>query len=44
MLMKGVTLRGLEVFDALADSGSVASAAQSTGLTQPAVSQQLRNL
>ena len=42
--MKGVTLRGLEVFDALADSGSVASAAQSTGLSQPAVSQQLRNL
>ena len=42
--MKGVTLRGLEVFEALAESGSVAVAAQQTGLSQPAVSQQLRNL
>lgn len=44
MLAKGVTLRGLEVFEALAKSGSVAQAAEATGLSQPAVSQQLRNL
>lgn len=43
-MMKGVTLRGLEVFEALAKTGSVAQAAQITGLSQPAVSQQLRNL
>lgn len=44
MLMKGVTLRGLEIFETLAKSGSVAQAAIATGLSQPAVSQQLRNL
>ena len=44
MLNKGVTLRGLEVFEALAATGSVAQAAAATGLSQPAVSQQLRNL
>lgn len=44
MLAKGVTLRGLEVFEALATSGSVAQAARLTGLSQPAVSQQMRNL
>ncbi|MEL7093230.1 MAG: LysR family transcriptional regulator [Pseudomonadota bacterium] len=44
MLSKGVTLRGLEVFEALAATGSVAQAAEVTGLSQPAVSQQLRNL
>ena len=44
MLKKGITLRGLEVFEALAASGSVAEAAQITGLSQPAVSQQMRNL
>lgn len=44
MLNKGVTLRGLEVFEAMANSGSVAQAAERTGLSQPAVSQQLRNL
>lgn len=44
MLMKGVTLRGLEVFEALAETGSVAGAADRTGLSQPAVSQQMRNL
>ncbi|MCJ7871828.1 LysR family transcriptional regulator [Marinovum sp. 2_MG-2023] len=44
MLAKGVTLRGLEVFEALAESGSVAGAARATGLSQPAVSQQMRNL
>ncbi len=42
--MKGVTLRGLEVFEALAASGSVAGASETTGLSQPAVSQQMRNL
>ena len=42
--MKGVTLKGLEVFEALAATGSVAQAAAITGLSQPAVSQQLRNL
>lgn len=44
MLPKGVTLRGLEVFEALAATGSVAQTAALTGLSQPAVSQQLRNL
>lgn len=44
MLPKGLTLRGLEVFEALAATGSVAQAAALTGLSQPAVSQQLRNL
>lgn len=44
MLTKGVTLRGLEVFSALSATGSVAQAAEITGLSQPAVSQQLRNL
>ncbi|MBE1292013.1 MAG: LysR family transcriptional regulator [Rhodobacteraceae bacterium] len=44
MLNKGVTLRGLEVFEALAEYGSVARASEITGLSQPAVSQQIRNL
>lgn len=44
MLIKGVTLRGLEVFEALANTGSVAQTSAITGLSQPAVSQQLRNL
>ncbi|TNF63717.1 MAG: LysR family transcriptional regulator [Rhodobacteraceae bacterium] len=44
MITRGVTLRGLEVFEALAATGSVAQAADLTGLSQPAVSQQLRNL
>tara|TARA_R110002049_G_scaffold137350_2_gene297340 strand:- start:20777 stop:21745 length:969 start_codon:yes stop_codon:yes gene_type:complete len=44
MLKKGVTLRGIEIFEALAQSGSVAQTAQATGLSQPAVSQQMRNL
>ena len=43
-MMKGLTLRGLEVFEALASTGSVAQAASLTGLSQPAVSQQMRNL
>jgi DNA-binding transcriptional LysR family regulator len=44
MLKKGVTLRGLEVFESLAATGSVAQTAEITGLSQPAISQQLRNL
>lgn len=44
MLKKGVTLRGIEVFEALAQNGSVAQTALVTGLSQPAVSQQMRNL
>jgi DNA-binding transcriptional LysR family regulator len=44
MLKKGVTLRGIEVFEALAQTGSVAQTALATGLSQPAVSQQMRNL
>ena len=44
MGLKGVTLRGLEVFEALAATGSVAEAAARTGLSAPAVSQQVRNL
>jgi DNA-binding transcriptional LysR family regulator len=44
MLAKGLSLRGLEVFEALAETGSVAGAAARTGLSQPAVSQQMRNL
>ena len=39
-MIKGVTLRGLEVFEALAATGSVAQAAATTGLSQPAVNQQ----
>ncbi len=44
MLPKGITLRGLEVFEALAASGSVAQSARQTGLSQPAVSQQIKSL
>ena len=44
MFKKGVTLRGIEVFEALARSGSVADTAKLTGLSQPAVSQQMSNL
>ncbi len=44
MLKKGLTLRGLEIFEAVARSGSIAQAAAQTGLSQPAVSQQMRNL
>jgi len=43
-LMKGLTLRGLEVFETLAHTGSVAITAERLGLSAPAVSQQLRNL
>lgn len=44
MIKKGVSLRGIEVFEALADTGSVAATARRTGLSQPSVSQQMRNL
>ena len=44
MIKKGITLRGIEVFEALASRGSVAQAAALTGLSQPAVSQQIGNL
>lgn len=44
MLRKGLTLRGLEVFETLAHTGSVAATAERLGLSAPAVSQQLRNL
>lgn len=43
-LLKGLTLRGLEVFETLAHTGSVAITAERLGLSAPAVSQQLRNL
>ena len=43
-LPKGLTLRGLEVFETLARTGSVAETAERLGLSAPAVSQQLRNL
>ena len=43
-LLKGVTLKGLEVFETLARTGSVAATADRLGLSAPAVSQQLRNL
>ncbi|QBX99425.1 LysR family transcriptional regulator [Rhodophyticola sp. CCM32] len=42
--LKGVSIRGLEVFEALAQTGSVASAADRLGMSAPAVSQQLKNL
>jgi len=44
MIAKGVTLRSLEVFEALASCGSVAQTAKISGLSQPAVSQQLSKL
>jgi len=43
-LLKGLTLRGLVVFETLARTGSVAETADRLGLSAPAVSQQLRNL
>jgi DNA-binding transcriptional LysR family regulator len=43
-LLKGLTLRGLEVFESLARTGSVAATAAELGLSAPAVSQQIRNL
>lgn len=43
-LLKGLTLRGLEVFEALARTGSVAATAAELGMSAPAVSQQMKNL
>jgi DNA-binding transcriptional LysR family regulator len=43
-LNKGLTLRGLEVFETLARSGSVAATAAELGMSAPAVSQQMKNL
>lgn len=43
-LLKGLTLRGLEVFETLARTGSVAETAERLGMSAPAVSQQLKNL
>jgi len=43
-LLKGMTLRGLEVFETLARTGSVAETAAQLGMSAPAVSQQIRNL
>ncbi|MDG4649576.1 LysR family transcriptional regulator [Roseibacterium sp. SDUM158017] len=42
--LKGLTLRGLEVFTSLARTGSVAATASELGLSAPAVSQQMKNL
>ena len=43
-LTKGLTLRGLEVFETLAQTGSVATTAAELGMSAPAVSQQMKNL
>lgn len=43
-LLKGLTLRGLEVFETLARTGSVAATAGELGMSAPAVSQQMKNL
>ena len=41
---RSVTLRGLEVFDELARTGSLHDTARRLGLSPPAASQQLKNL
>ncbi len=43
-LLKGLTLRGLAVFETIARTGSVADTAKSLNMSAPAVSQQLKNL
>ena len=43
-LTKGLTLKGLEVFETLARTGSVAATANEMGMSAPAVSQQMKNL
>lgn len=43
-ITKGLTLRGLEVFETLARTGSVAITAAELGMSAPAVSQQMKNL
>jgi len=44
MLPKDMSLKGLQVFEALARSGSIAQAAAECGLSSPAVSQQVTRL
>ncbi|MCR8724186.1 LysR family transcriptional regulator [Frigidibacter sp. ROC022] len=44
MISKDITLRGLQIFEVVARTGSVAKTAQELGMSLPAVSQQLRNL
>lgn len=43
-ILKGVSIRGLEVFEVLAETGSVGEVARRLELSAPAVSQQLKNL
>jgi DNA-binding transcriptional LysR family regulator len=43
-LLKGITLRGLEVFETLARTGSVTATADHLGMSAPAVSQQIKAL
>lgn len=43
-ILKGVTLKGLEVFEGIARTGSVAATASRLSMSAPAVSQQLKNL
>ncbi len=43
-ILKGVSIRGLEVFETLAQTGSVGEVARRLGMSPPAVSQQLKNL
>ncbi|MAN13285.1 MAG: LysR family transcriptional regulator [Dinoroseobacter sp.] len=43
-ILKGVSIRGLEVFEAMAETGSVGEVAKRLGMSAPAVSQQLKNL
>jgi len=43
-ILKGVTLKGLEVFEGIASTGSVAATAARLSMSAPAVSQQLKNL
>ncbi|WP_102106940.1 LysR family transcriptional regulator [Oceaniglobus roseus] len=44
MIGKGISLRALELFEMVADTGSVARAAERAGLSLPAVSQALKTL
>jgi DNA-binding transcriptional LysR family regulator len=44
ILPKGVSLRALELFDAVAQSGTLAEGARRAGLSLPAASQQISNL
>ena len=44
MLAKGITLRALELFEAIARTGTVADGARAVGLSLPGASQQLSNL